>query len=149
MRTSALVFAGFLTLTLAAAASAVEPVFTDDLGQAVRGFDPVAYFTDGKPVPGQAEFSFPYQGAIWRFTSAEHRDLFKADPAKYAPQYGGYCAYAVSLGKTAPIDPQAWRIVEGKLYLNKNPGIQKDWEEDIPGNISKGDANWPRILARK
>ena len=149
MRTRALVLAGCLTFALAAAAAAVEPVFTDDLGQAVRGFDPVAYFTDGKPVPGLPEFSFPYKGAIWRFTSAEHRDLFQADPARYAPQYGGYCAYAVSLGKTAPIDPQAWRIVDGKLYLNKNPGIQKDWEEDIPGNISKGDANWPKILARK
>ena len=149
MRPRALAIACLLTLALAATAFAVEPFFTDDLGLAVRGFDPVAYFTDGKPVAGLVEFSFPYQGAIWRFASAEHRDLFKADPAKYAPQYGGYCAYAVSLGKTAPIDPQAWKVVAGKLYLNKNPGIQKDWEEDIPGNIQKGDANWPRILAEK
>jgi YHS domain-containing protein len=138
-----------LLAAVAGAAQAVEPTFTDDLGQAIRGYDPVAYFTDGKPEPGESEFSLPYQGAIWRFASAEHRDLFKADPARYAPQYGGYCAYAVSLGKTAPIDPQAWRIVDGKLYLNKNPGIQKDWEEDIPGNIAKGNANWPKILARK
>ena len=75
-----------------------------------------------------------------------HRDLFAANPTEYAPQYGGYCAYAVSQGGTAPIDPEAWRIVDGKLYLNLNPDIQAIWVEDIPGYIGKADANWPRLL---
>jgi YHS domain-containing protein len=136
-------------LFFAAASQAVEPVWTDDLGQAIRGYDPVAYFTDGKPVAGSPEFSTIYQGAIFRFASAEHRDLFKAEPARYAPQYGGYCSYAVAYNTTAPVDPQAWKVVDGKLYLNKNPGIQKDWEKDIPGHIGRADKNWPKILAKK
>jgi YHS domain-containing protein len=150
MRNRHLVWSAFTAcIFYSSLAAAVEPTFTDDLGQAIRGYDPVAYFTDGKPVEGKPEFSTPYQGAVWRFASAEHRDLFKADPAKYAPQYGGYCAYAVSHGKTAPIDPQAWKIVYGKLYLNKSSSIKKDWEEDIPGHIRRGDLNWPKILGQK
>ena len=155
IRTPAVVFLAALSLAVAAGAvppavsGAVEPFFTDELGQAIRGYDPVAYFTDGKPIEGKPEFTAAHGGALWRFSSAEHRDLFKADPAKYAPQYGGYCSYAVSYNTTAPIDPRAWRIVEGKLYLNKNPGIQKDWEEDIPGHIRRADANWPKILAKR
>ena len=112
---------------------------------ALDGYDPVAYFTDGKPVEGRSEITHEWNGAVWRFATAEHRDLFVADPAKYAPQYGGYCAYAVSQGHTADIDPAAWKIVDGKLYLNYDREVQKLWEQDVPGYIRKADENWPRI----
>lgn len=131
-----------------ATALALDPVnasfFTD---VAIEGTDPVAYFTDGKPVAGRPEFTAIYQGATWRFASAEHRDLFTANPARYAPQYGGYCAWAVSQGYTAGIDPKAWKIVDGKLYLNYSLDIQAQWAADVPGNIAKANANWPKLLA--
>ena len=128
----------------AAPALALDPVFSED-GLAIRGYDPVAYFTDGKPVEGKAEFTHSYQGTEWRFASAANRDAFAAEPARYAPQYGGYCAWAVSEGYTAPIDPDAWRIEDSKLYLNYSQSVQRQWAEDIPGNISKADANWPGL----
>lgn len=115
---------------------------------AIEGFDPVAYFTAHKPVEGNAAFEHEWMGATWRFASAEHRELFAKMPQKYAPQYGGYCAWAVSQGYTASIDPEAWRIVDGKLYLNYSKGIQQQWLGDIPGNIEKGDSNWPGIRAK-
>ena len=126
------------------AADAVNETF---LGVAVKGTDVVAYFTDGRTVPGEREHAFEWKGANWRFASAEHRDLFAAQPEKYAPQYGGYCAYAVSQGATAPIDPEAWRIVDGKLYLNLDRDIQQIWQQDIPGYIAQADANWPELHA--
>ncbi|MCH9670228.1 MAG: YHS domain-containing protein [Gammaproteobacteria bacterium] len=115
-------------------------------GPAISGFDPVAYFTEAKPVPGDAKFSADYDGATWHFSSAENLARFEADPGKYAPQYGGYCAYAVSVGKTAPIDPAAWKIVDDKLYLNYNAAIQARWAQDIPKSIAAGDGNWPKVL---
>lgn len=115
-------------------------------GVAMEGYDPVAYFTAGRPIEGRKEFTVKWMEATWRFSSAENKALFEQDPAKYAPQYGGYCAWAVAQGHTAGIDPQAWKIVEGKLYLNYNLEIQKKWEADIPGNIKKADANWPGVL---
>ncbi|MEK9645708.1 MAG: YHS domain-containing (seleno)protein [Alphaproteobacteria bacterium] len=114
-------------------------------GVAVKGYDVVAYFTDGKPVEGKSEFSYEWGGTKWQFASAAHRDAFKAMPGKYAPQYGGFCAWAVSQGYTAKIDPDAWKIVEGKLYLNYSKGVQQQWQQDVPGNIAKGDQNWPGI----
>ena len=87
-----------------------------------------------------------YDGAVWRFASAENREAFAANPVQYAPQYGGYCAWAVSQGYTASTDPEAWRIVDGKLYLNYSRSVQQKWEQDIPGNITAGDANWPKVL---
>jgi len=114
-------------------------------GTAIEGYDPVAYFTDGKPVEGDSDYSYEWMDATWYFASAENRDLFAADPEKYAPQYGGYCAYAVSQGGTATIDPEAWRIEDGKLYLNLNKDIQATWMKDIPGYIEKANANWPGI----
>ncbi len=122
-------------------------VFAQD-GVAIRGYDPVAYFTAGQPTPGNSEFTHDWQGATWQFSSAENRDLFSGDPEQYAPQYGGYCAWAVKEGTTAPIDPQAWKIVDGKLYLNLNPSIQKRWQKDIPGHIAKADQNWPDVLKK-
>ncbi|MGB2925516.1 MAG: YHS domain-containing (seleno)protein [Limnothrix sp.] len=114
-------------------------------GVAIKGTDPVAYFTQGKPVRGSASFTHSWNGATWHFSSAANRNLFAANPTKYAPQYGGYCAWAISQGSTADIDPNAWKIVDGKLYLNLNRNIQNRWERDIPGFISKANLNWPRI----
>jgi YHS domain-containing protein len=116
-------------------------------GIAIDGYDPVAYFTEGKPVEGSSDFEYEWMGATWRFASAADRDQFAADPEKYAPQYGGYCAYAVSQGTTADIDPDAWHIEDGKLYLNLNKKVQSIWLKDIPGYISKANANWPKIKA--
>lgn len=114
---------------------------------AIDGHDPVAYFTEDRPVVGKPEHSVMWSNVEWRFASAEHRALFLAAPEKYAPQFGGYCAWATSQGYIAPGDPDNWHIVEGKLYLNFNDQAQTLWEADIPGNIGKGDANWPRVLS--
>jgi len=128
-------------------ASALSPVNKSLLGGvAVEGADVVAYFTDGKYVKGSKEFSHAWNGAKWQFASAEHRDLFAANPEKYAPQYGGYCAYAVSEGGTAGIDPEAWKIVEGRLYLNYDAPIQEKWLQNIDERIRKADENWPKLL---
>ncbi|HEX4823901.1 MAG TPA: YHS domain-containing (seleno)protein [Candidatus Polarisedimenticolaceae bacterium] len=137
-----------LTVALAALpAFALSPVNKSLFGGvAIEGYDTVAYFTDSKPVEGKKEFQTTWNGATWRFVSAEHRDLFVKEPAKYAPQYGGYCAWAVAQNDTAGIDPKAWTIVDGRLYLNYSLDIQKKWSADVPGNIKKGDTNWPHLL---
>jgi hypothetical protein len=107
----------------------------------------LAYHKDGKPVKGSGEYELTWKDAKWRFASAEHRDLFEADPENYAPRYGGYCAWAVAQGYTASVDPEnAWSIVEDKLYLNYDVEVKGKWEKDIPGNIKKADANWPGVL---
>lgn len=124
----------------------ISPVNKTPDGVAIKGYDPVAYFLDGRPVKGNDEFTHEWKGALWKFSSAEHRDLFAGDPEKYAPRYGGYCAFAVSINRTADIDPDSWSIVDGKLYLNLDTKTKKLWERDIPGNIKKGDENWPRLL---
>jgi YHS domain-containing protein len=124
------------------------PVFTES-GVAIRGTDPVAYFTQAKPVQGSAEFAADYQGATWHFSSSENRETFLANPEKYAPAYGGYCAYALSLGAyKVETDPNAWSIVDGRLYLNKTPVVRSIWETDIPGNIQKSEGNWLTVLAQ-
>lgn len=150
----------FLTLTTIAAATAslgllpgaamaAKPqIFTGLVeGLAVAGYDPVAYFTQGKPVEGSADHSIMHEGAEWRFSNAENKALFEANPVKYAPQYGGYCAYAVSQGYTAKGEPDVWKIVDDRLYLNFSRGVQRRWEKDVPGHIAKGDSNWPKVLA--
>ena len=134
-----------LLLIVPLAMAGKPPVFSTSDG-AIRGYDPVAYFTAGEPTRGSDEFTAEWQGATYRFASAENQAKFKADPEAYAPQYGGYCAYAVSYGSTASTDPEAWKIVDGKLYLNYSKSVQKRWEKDVPGFISKADANWPRVL---
>jgi YHS domain-containing protein len=113
---------------------------------AVGGYDTVAYFKAGRPTQGVAQFETEYKGATWRFASKENLDAFKANPTAYAPQYGGYCAWAVSQGYTASGDPNVWKIVNGKLYLNYDQGVQAKWEKDIPGFIAKADKNWPGVL---
>ncbi|MDX2259219.1 MAG: YHS domain-containing (seleno)protein [Hyphomicrobiaceae bacterium] len=125
------------------------PVFTGIVkGVAVGGYDPVAYFSAGKPVKGDPAITMEHQGAEWRFASEANRAAFRADPAKYAPQFGGYCAWAVSQGYTAKGDPNAWSIVGGKLYLNYDKRVQSSWEKNAQSLISKGEANWPRVLAK-
>ncbi|MEE8310160.1 MAG: YHS domain-containing (seleno)protein [Hyphomicrobium sp.] len=136
-------------LRITPAAEAAPPVYTGIVkGVAVGGYDPVAFFTDGKPAKGNKDLTTNYDGATWRFASAANRDAFQADPVKYAPQYGGYCAYAVSKGSTAKGDPQAWTVHDGKLYLNYNKNVRAMWAKDIPGNVKKGDANWPAVLEK-
>lgn len=115
-------------------------------GVAVDGSDVVAYFTEGRPVLGSADITHNWRGVTWRFASVANRDAFAADPARYAPQYGGYCAWAVSEGYTASTVPEAWKIVDGKLYLNFSRRIQRRWERDIPGRIAAADRNWPGVL---
>lgn len=119
-------------------------VYAED-GVAIGGADPVAYFTDDTFVAGSTEHTYEWNGATWQFASAENRDLFAESPEEYAPQYGGYCAWAVGQNALAAIDPNAWSIVDGKLYLNANERIQNRWNEDIPGNIALADENWPTL----
>jgi hypothetical protein len=120
----------------------------DRNGLAVQGYDVVAYITDGAAVRGSANFEHRWENAIWRFASAQHRDEFARSPERFAPQFGGYCAWAVSRGYTADVDPGAWRVIEGKLYLNYSRRVQRMWEQDIAGNIAKGRTNWPGVLAK-
>lgn len=119
-------------------------VYVED-GVAIDGTDAVAYFTEGKPVPGTTEHALDWQGARWLFSSADNRAKFAADPTAFAPEYGGYCAYAVSRGYVAPTVPEAWTIVDGKLYLNFSLSVRDRWSKDIPGNIAAADANWPQL----
>lgn len=127
-------------------ATETKTAYFEEDGIAIRGADPVAYFTDAAHVSGSDEFTHNWQGVTWKFASAENRDRFAADPDAYAPQYGGFCAYAVSQGTTASIEPDSWKIVEGKLYLNYNKKIQTRWEKDIPGYITAANQNWPGVL---
>lgn len=128
-------------------AFAVEPVYSDSSDKAIKGYDTVAYFTDAKPVKGSSDFTYEYNGANWYFSSAENRDAFINNPEQYAPQFGGYCAWAVSRGYTAKIDPDAWHIRENKLYLNYSKSVRRQWKGDIPGNIAKAQSNWPTLLS--
>lgn len=120
-------------------------VFVEN-GVAIRGADPVAYFTESAYVPGSEEFAYEWDGATWYFASAENQALFAESPELYAPEYGGFCAWAVSQGYTAPVDPTAWKIVDNKLYLNYDKRIQARWERDISGHIAQADQNWPGVL---
>ncbi|UWP88196.1 YHS domain protein [Aliiroseovarius crassostreae] len=136
-------FAGLVLTRPALAAS--DPVY-NEAGIAWDGHDPVAYFTKGAPTPGNEAFSAEYQGARVLFSSAETRDMFVASPETYAPQFGGYCAYAASKGYLAPTVPEAWTVFEDKLYLNFSLRARELWLQDVPGNVAKGNANWPGIL---
>lgn len=119
--------------------------FFERNGLAIDGFDPVAYFMEQKPVKGSSEFRADYQGATFQFISAAHRDAFMADPEKFSPQYGGYCAYGMAKGYKAKIDPAAFTVVSDKLYLNYSEGVRSRWLSDVPGYIQKADTNWPEV----
>lgn len=141
---------------LAAAIPASTPAFAKPApevnveadGLAARGYDVTAYFTDGKVVRGNAAHQLQYKGATWRFVSAEAQARFQANPVAYAPQFGGYCAWAVSQGYVAPGDPEQWKIVDGKLYLNFNARAKELWEADQADAIKRGHANWPAVLTK-
>ena len=136
-----------ISLLVSSALLAQSPALNVGRGElAVHGYDVVAYAVDGVAVRGRSEHEFRWNGAVWRFATAAHRDQFEKDPARYAPQFGGYCAWAVSRGYTADVDPEAWKIVDGKLYLNYSKRVQRMWAQDIPGNIARGVANWPGVL---
>ena len=138
-----------LLIVAATPAQATAPVYTGYFSNlAVSGYDAVAYFTEGKPVKGNRSITHKYMGAVWQFSSEENEALFVANPAKYAPQYGGYCAWAVSQGYTASADPTKWKVVGGKLYLNYDAAVQARWEKDIPGFIKAVDKNWPGIRGK-
>ena len=134
-----------LSLFVTGATLADSPIaaVNTEQGLAIKGYDPVSYFTTGRPIPGSAQFSTTYKGATYRFASAENRDRFIAAPENFVPQYGGYCAYTMSLNKIADIDPDQWAIVNNKLYLNNGFLAQSLWSFDKSGNIEKGDRNWP------
>lgn len=142
----AVAVSGLPLIAAAPAAQAEPPIYTGVFSNtALQGHDPVAYFTEGKPVKGDEAFTTEYMGAEFRFASAANRDAFLADPQAYAPQYGGYCAWAMADGKHAKGDARHWRIVDGKLYLNYNKSIQKKWDADIPGFIERADTEWSDI----
>lgn len=143
-----LLLASLAVAAMAPAAEAKEdPFYTSVLSNvAVGGYDAVAYFTQGKPVKGSTNFSTTYKGAEFRFANAGDLAAFKANPDKYAPQYGGYCAWAVSQGYTASGDPLVWKVVGGKLYLNYNEEVGQRWSKNIPGFIAAADKNWPAVL---
>jgi len=115
-------------------------------GLGAKGYDVVAYFTDGKPMVGTEQYEYPYGGVTWRFASKQHRALFAGNPAKYAPQYGGFCSWAVSQGKLFDVDPvNGWTLHDGKLYLNFNADINKTFRKDIPGYVAKAEKHWPEL----
>ena len=111
----------------------------------LSGYDPVAYFSDAKPIRGSGYYEVTYQGVTYVFASEDHKRQFLDNPERYLPAYGGYCAYGVSRGKKFVADPEVWKIVEGILYLNLDKNVQQKWDKDIPGYIKKADANWPSI----
>lgn len=135
-----------------AAMSAATVAFAADVDMnadandvAISGYDPVAYFSDSEATKGSADYTASYKNAIYHFSSAENRDLFRADPSAYAPQYGGFCAFGVTMEKKFDVDPEAWRIVDNKLYLNLNKDVQKRWLTDVPGFIANANDIWPEI----
>jgi YHS domain-containing protein len=138
-----------LALALATAAAwAAGAVNTDAQGLALQGHDPVAYFTQSKAVKGSVQWSVSHAGATYWFVNEANREAFLNAPQKYLPQYGGYCAYGVAQGAKPDIDPNAFAVVNGKLYLNLSPAIQKRWQQDVSGHIQAADAKWPELSAR-
>lgn len=126
-------------------ALAADETATDQNDVILAGYDAVAYFTVGRPVKGSGEFTAQHDGAIYHFSSAANRDVFKQNPNQYAPAYGGYCAFGASLGKKFHVDGEAFEIVENRLYVNKNKAVYETWRKDIPGNILKAEGQWVNI----
>ena len=137
----------FLCLFLAQVGIAqkeAKPTIFANANGAIKGYDPVAYHTQSQPVKGTQNISYEWKEATWHFATEENKALFVQNPEKYAPQYGGYCAYGWAQGYPAKTEPDAWTIVEGKLYLNYNKSVRADWEKDIPGYIKKADENYQK-----
>ncbi len=129
---------------IACSALAVDEVFVTDAG-AIRGYDPVAYFTDGGPVPGDPQHHHEWNGVMWHFSSRENLEAFQADPQRYAPQFGGFCAFGMSRGYKVGTDPEAFTIHEGKLYLNYSLPVRATWLKDTDAYVEKADSNWTRL----
>lgn len=136
--------ATLIAFIFSASASHAEEFFSSN-GVAINGYDAVAYFSDHKPVKGTAKYTATYQGATFHFASAAHRDVFIKSPEHYAPQYGGYCAFGTAQGHKAPTEPQAFTVVDDKLYLNYNDDVRKTWRTDVRGNIKKANDNWASV----
>jgi YHS domain-containing protein len=132
-----------ILFTLSATAQKAEVFQTN--GLAIHGYDPVAFFLDQKPVKGSMLFTTRWREATWQFASRQHLDAFLKDPERYAPQYGGYCAYGTAGGYKASTEIDTWTIVDNKLYFNYNQKVKGTWSKDIPGYIRKADGNWPQI----
>jgi YHS domain-containing protein len=138
----------FAVLALLTAGVARAGDFYEKDGAAIRGYDPVAYFTDKKPVKGSSTYKAEYGKSVFHFASQANRDAFAADPARYAPRYNGFCAFGVAGGYKAAIDPAAFTVVDNKLYLNYNKDVQKKWSADIPGFVAKAEKNWPKVATQ-
>jgi YHS domain-containing protein len=136
-------------LVLPALADGKSLLNLDKSGVAIQGYDPVAFFTDGKPVKGDSKYLAKRDGAIYFFASKEHKDMFNSDPAKYEPSFGGYCAYGVSRNKLVEIDVDAFQIVDGRLLLQYSKGVRDDFNKDRTGNLAKADTNWPGLVEKK
>ena len=121
----------------------------DHNGVALQGYDPVAFFTDNRPVKGDPQFESEYHGAKYSFASSEHKAAFEKDPAKYEPQFGGFCAYGASRGHAAPVKIEAWQIVDGRLLMQYDLGVKNDFNKDQQGNLRKADANWPGLVEKQ
>jgi YHS domain-containing protein len=145
MRSYLVRFLTLLALLSGQIVMADPAVYLNDAGVALSGNDPVAYFTVKAPVKGQPTLSTKYQDATYWFASQENRVAFLSDPGKYAPQYGGYCAYAAALGKKAPADPTQWSVIDNKLYINYDVRVQKQWLADVPGYIKSADSKWSEL----
>ena len=124
-------------------------VFTNRKGVALEGYDPISYFTDGKPAKGDSKIEATYNGALYHFISQEHREVFEKSPSKYTPAYGGYCGYAASIGKVRPAAPLLWSIVDGQLIVQHTKGAVELWNKDVAGNKVKADKNWPLLEEKK
>ena len=148
MRKLALVLS-LLSLTISLFAQTRSLLNLDKHNLAIQGYDPVAYFTDNKPIKGRAEFNSTYSGATYYFASADHKAQFDKEPAKYEPAFGGFCAYGVSRNKLVEIDPEAFQIMDGRLLLQYSKGVRNDFNKDPQGNLAKANSNWPGLVERK
>ncbi|HSF45025.1 MAG TPA: YHS domain-containing (seleno)protein [Chitinophagaceae bacterium] len=134
-----------VVLFLAKGVSAQKAEIFQKDGSAIRGYDPVSFFTQGQALKGDENYSYQWNGARWLFSSSSNLESFKGDPGKYAPQYGGYCAYGMAEGHKAPTEPSTWTILDGKLYFNYNLKVKELWVRDTKGFIEKADHNWPQL----
>jgi len=139
----------FVSLATSVLAQSKTLLNLDKNSIAIQGYDPVAYFTDNKPIKGQPAFSSSYHGATYLFASKDHKTLFDNAPDKYEPAFGGYCAFGVSRNKLVEIDPEAFQIVDGRLLVQYSKNIRDDFNKDTRGNLTKANANWPGLLEKK
>ena len=138
-----------LAVVFVSTTSAKTLLNVDKSGVGIKGYDPVAYFTDNQPIKGSAQFQSDSNGVTYHFASARNKAVFDANPGKYEPQFGGFCAWAVSQGYTAPIDPNAFQVVNGRVLLQYSLSVRKQFSQDTEGNLRKADANWPAIVEKK